>query len=178
MESVKTSRRTTKASSFNVGMPREAASSYEALKFSPKTKLQETGYTHGSGGNSSSHSVVSTSSAGEIQEPSRDTIASADQEHISSSCYSGPSYETQHETGGSIQVSSSGVKMVGRTMESIRTGRRTGDGKSGSLSIVSGSSGSSAGKIQEPPSFISDEDAFASADQQTDILQPLRERFC
>ncbi|GJV40860.1 hypothetical protein Tco_1419300 [Tanacetum coccineum] len=40
------------------------------------------------------------------------------------------------------------------------------------------SSGSSAGKIQEPPSFISDEDAFASADQQTDILQPLRERFC
>ncbi|GJR25420.1 tRNA(adenine(34)) deaminase, chloroplastic [Tanacetum coccineum] len=230
MESVKTGRRTTKASSFNVGMPREASSSYKALKLNPEPKLQETGYTHGGGGNSSSLSVVSTSSAGEIQEPSRDTIASADQEQISSSRYvsefvtkakhelsgskaelvyeeaeqhegSGPSDETQHETGGSIQVSSSGVKMVGGTMESIRTGRRTtkassfnvgmprepvssykamrlipepkpqesgarGDGKSGSLSIVSGSSGSSAGKIQESLTFISDEDAIASADQQ------------
>ncbi|PWA50925.1 CMP/dCMP deaminase, zinc-binding [Artemisia annua] len=228
-ESLKTGRKTTKSSSFNVGMPREGSSSYKALKLNPEPKLQETGYTRG-GGNSSSLSVVSTSSAGEIQEPSRDTIVSADQEQISSSRYvsefvtkakhelsgskaelvyeeaeqhegSGPSDETQHETGGSVQVSSSGVKMVEGTMESMRTGRRTtkassfnvgmhrepassykamrliperksqesgsrGDGKSGSLSIVSGSSGSSAGEIQEPLSFIKDEDAIASADQQ------------
>ncbi|GKG20294.1 hypothetical protein Tco_0380095 [Tanacetum coccineum] len=86
-KSVKTGRRTTKALSFNVGMPRDTASSYNALKLNPETKLQETGYTHGSGGNSNSHSLIYTSSAGEIQEPSRDTIALADKEQISSSRY-------------------------------------------------------------------------------------------
>ncbi|GKD84202.1 tRNA(adenine(34)) deaminase, chloroplastic [Tanacetum coccineum] len=86
MESIRTGRRTTKASSFNVGMPREPVSSYKAMRLIPEPKPQESG--------------------------------------------------------------------------------ARGDGKSGSLSIVSGSSGSSAGKIQESLTFISDEDAIASADQQ------------
>ncbi|XP_076911215.1 uncharacterized protein LOC143569116 [Bidens hawaiensis] len=42
-ESTKPGRKTTKASSFNVGMPREAPSSYKALKLNPETSFQETG---------------------------------------------------------------------------------------------------------------------------------------
>ncbi|KAK1425591.1 hypothetical protein QVD17_20945 [Tagetes erecta] len=44
-ESMKTSRKTTKASSFNVGMQKEASSSYKALKLNPESSFQETG-TH------------------------------------------------------------------------------------------------------------------------------------
>ncbi|KAI3719935.1 hypothetical protein L6452_20841 [Arctium lappa] len=43
-----TGRRTTKASSFHVGMPKEASSSYKALKLNPEPNLQETG-AHGAG---------------------------------------------------------------------------------------------------------------------------------
>ncbi|XP_076914933.1 uncharacterized protein LOC143574102 isoform X2 [Bidens hawaiensis] len=42
-ESTKSGRKTTKASSFNVGMPREAPSSNKALKLNPETSFQETG---------------------------------------------------------------------------------------------------------------------------------------
>ncbi|KAF5762157.1 putative tRNA(adenine(34)) deaminase [Helianthus annuus] len=44
-ETMKTGRKTTKASSFHVGMPKESSSSYKALKLNPESSFQETG-TH------------------------------------------------------------------------------------------------------------------------------------
>ncbi|KAF5819686.1 putative tRNA(adenine(34)) deaminase [Helianthus annuus] len=44
-ETMKTGRKTTKASSFHVGMPKESSSSYKALKLNPHSSFQETG-TH------------------------------------------------------------------------------------------------------------------------------------
>ncbi|KAI3796219.1 hypothetical protein L1987_38885 [Smallanthus sonchifolius] len=42
-ESTKTGRKTSKASSFHVGMPKESSSSYKALKLNPESSFQETG---------------------------------------------------------------------------------------------------------------------------------------
>ncbi|KVH97518.1 tRNA(adenine(34)) deaminase, chloroplastic [Cynara cardunculus var. scolymus] len=50
--STRTGRRTTKASSFHVGMPKETSSTYKALKLNPEPNLQETG-AHGAGKSSS-----------------------------------------------------------------------------------------------------------------------------
>ncbi|KAI7754342.1 hypothetical protein M8C21_006030 [Ambrosia artemisiifolia] len=44
-ETTKTGRKTTKASSFHVGMPKETSSSYKALRLNPESSFQETG-TH------------------------------------------------------------------------------------------------------------------------------------
>lgn len=77
-KSVKTGRRTTKASSFNVGMTKQETSTYKALKLNPEPRLQET------------RELPEQSSGVQRSEIyNEDAIASADEQQKSSSRYVG-----------------------------------------------------------------------------------------
>ncbi|KAJ9563728.1 hypothetical protein OSB04_008888 [Centaurea solstitialis] len=104
-EKVTTSRRTTKASSFHVGMPKEASSTYKALKLIPEPKSQETGADGASKSgsriskpaheHSSQHFETITDEGGVSHE---DVIYSADQQQRSSSHFVGEFVkEAKHE---------------------------------------------------------------------------------
>ncbi|KAI3763922.1 hypothetical protein L2E82_13920 [Cichorium intybus] len=94
-ELMKTGRKTTKASSFHVGMPKEASSNYKALKLNPETNLQESG-AQLQGHSSEQFETINESSRSRIQQSeilrediNSDVIDSANQEHKSSSDFVG-----------------------------------------------------------------------------------------
>nr|XP_043623864.1 tRNA(adenine(34)) deaminase, chloroplastic [Erigeron canadensis] len=107
-KSMKTRRRTIKASSFNVGMPKEATNSYKALRLNPEPSSQEPSARLT--GKSGSFPIATTSTAGEYQERPESSrvrqseishescISSADEQQKSSSHFVGEFVEkARHE---------------------------------------------------------------------------------
>ncbi|KAK9051141.1 hypothetical protein SSX86_027767 [Deinandra increscens subsp. villosa] len=136
-ETMKTGRKTTKASSFHVGMPKEASSSYKALKLNPESSFQETGVHIAS-------ADEQQKSAGQFVEEfvekakhqlsiSEDELACEDDEQHelkssgenSSGNYDkkdgvkGPSDEMWHESGAPVNTSDEMLKKSGRSLWNV-----------------------------------------------------------
>ncbi|KAI3744274.1 hypothetical protein L1987_57351 [Smallanthus sonchifolius] len=137
-ESMKTGRKTTKASSFHVGMPKEASGSYKALKLNPESSFQETGahITSADEQQKSAGQIV-----GEFVEKAKHQLSISDSELVreddeqhelkssgenGSGSYDekdgarGPSDEMWHESGAPVNTSSDDlVKRSGQSLWNV-----------------------------------------------------------